>query len=76
MARESRLRRDLPVDIDVDAIWRIAEHIGATHKQFRAAYSRALKRTAATLRKKAMADLKDGLAARSLDLVRRHLLSS
>lgn len=52
MARESRLRRDLPVDIDVDAIWRIAEHIGATHKQFRAAYSRALKRTAATLRKK------------------------
>lgn len=62
MARESRLRRDLPVDIDVDAIWRIAEHIGATHKQFRTAYSRALKRTAATLRKKAMADLKDGLA--------------
>ncbi|KJL76980.1 hypothetical protein, partial [Enterobacter hormaechei] len=75
MARESRLRRDLPVDIDVDAIWRIAEHIGATHKQFRAAYSRALKRTAATLRKKAMADLKDGLAPRSLDLVRRRLLS-
>ncbi|UDV36788.1 hypothetical protein [Enterobacter hormaechei] len=29
MARESRLRRDLPVDIDVDAIWKIAEHIGA-----------------------------------------------
>lgn len=75
MARESRLRRDLPVDIDVDAIWRIAEHIGATHKQFQAAYSRALKRTAATLRKKAMADLKDGLAPRSLDLVRRRLLS-
>ena len=75
MARESRLRRDLPVDIDVDAIWRIAEHIGATHKQFRAAYSRALKRTAATLRKKTMADLKDGLAPRSLDLVRRRLLS-
>jgi len=75
MARESRLRRDLPVDIDVDAIWRIAEHIGATHKQFRAAYSRALKRTAATLRKKAMADLKDGLAPRSINLVRRRLLS-
>ena len=75
MARESRLRRDLPVDIDVDAIWRIAEHIGATHKQFRAAYSRALKRTAATLRKKAVADMKDGLAPRSLDMVRRRLLS-
>ncbi|HGL6841573.1 TPA: hypothetical protein ACKFTL_004226 [Citrobacter koseri] len=75
MARGSRLRRDLPVDIDVDAIWGIAESIGATQKQFRAAYSRALKRTAATLRKKAMADLKDGLAPRSINLVRRRLLS-
>lgn len=75
MARESRLRRDLPVDIDVKAIWRIAENIGATQKQFRAAYSRALRRTAATLRKKAMADLKDGLAPRSMNLVRRRLLS-
>ncbi|MFV5925977.1 hypothetical protein ACLIKC_02645 [Klebsiella aerogenes] len=75
MARETRLRRDLPVDIDVDAIWRIAEKVGATQKQFRAAYSRALRRTAATLRKKAMADLKTGLAPRSLNLVRRRLLS-
>lgn len=76
MARGSRLRRDLPVDIDVDAIWGIAESIGATQKQFRAAYSRALKRTAATLRKKAMADLKDGLAPRSINLVRRRLSCS
>lgn len=75
MARESRLQRDLPVDIDVNAIWGIAEQIGATQKQFRAAYARALSRTAATLRKKAMADLKDGLAPRSMDLVRRRLLS-
>lgn len=75
MARESRLQRDLPVDIDVNAIWGIAEQIGATQKQFRAAYTRALSRTAATLRKKAMADLKDGLAPRSMDLVRRRLLS-
>ncbi|MFU8706509.1 hypothetical protein [Klebsiella aerogenes] len=75
MARETRLRRDLPVDIDVDAIWRIAEKVGATQKQFRAAYSHALRRTAATLRKKAMADLKTGLAPRSLNLVRRRLLS-
>ncbi|EMF6669781.1 hypothetical protein RGI97_002806 [Serratia marcescens] len=75
MARESRLRRDLPVDIDVNAIWRIAKSIGATQKQFRAAYSRALRRTAATLRKKAMADLRDGLAPRSMNLVRRRLLS-
>lgn len=59
----------------MDVIWRIADSIGATQKQFRAAYSRALRRTAATLRKKAMADLKDGLAPRSMDLVRRRLLS-
>jgi len=75
MARERRLQRDLPVDIDVDAIWNIAKKIGATQNQFRAAYSRALSRTAATLRKKAMADLKDGLAPRSMNLVRRRLLS-
>ena len=74
MARGSRLRRDLPVDIDVDAIWQIADSIGATQKQFRAAYSRALRRTAATLRKKTLADLKDGLAPRSIGLVRRRLL--
>jgi hypothetical protein len=75
MARESRLRRDLPVDIDVGEIWQIAEQVGATHKQFRAAYSRALQRTAATLRKKALADLKDGLAPRSMAMVRKRLLS-
>ncbi|KAB8307258.1 hypothetical protein EH228_14740 [Erwinia endophytica] len=75
MARESRLRRDLPVDIDVSAIWRIAEKVGATQKQFRNAYSRALRRTAATLRKKAMADLKSGLAPRSLQMIRRRILS-
>ena len=66
MARGSRLRRDLPVDIDVDAIWQIADSIGATQKQFRAAYSRALRRTAATLRKKTLADLKDGLDRKSV----------
>lgn len=75
MARESRLRRDLPVDVDVNAIWRIAESLGATMHQYRLAYSRALKRTAATLRKKALADLKDGLAPRSMEMVRRRLLS-
>lgn len=75
MARGFRLRRDLPIDIDVDAIWQIADSIGATQKQFRAAYSRALRRTAATLRKKALSDLKDGLAPRSIGLVRRRLLS-
>lgn len=75
MARESRLRRNLPVDVDMAALKGIADHIGATKKQFRAAYSRALRRTAATLRKKALADLKSGLAPRSLNQVRRRLLA-
>ncbi len=75
MARDSRLRRDMLVDIDTSALWKIAEMAGATHKQYRNAYSRALKRTAATLRKQALADLKTGLAPRSLAMVRKRLLS-
>lgn len=58
MARDSRLRRDMLVDIDTGALWKIAEAAGATHKQYRNSYSRALKRTAVTLRKQALADLK------------------
>jgi len=75
MARDSRLRRDMLVDIDTGALWKIANGVGATHKQYRNAYSRALKRTAVTLRKQALADLKTGLAPRSLAMVRKRLLS-
>lgn len=75
MARDSRLRRDMLVDIDTGALWKIADAAGATHKQYRNAYSRALKRTAVTLRKQALADLKTGLAPRSLAMVRKRLLS-
>ncbi|WP_368900355.1 hypothetical protein [Mixta calida] len=75
MSRPTRLRRDLPVDIDTGALERIADEIGATQKQIRNAYTRALKRTAATLRKQALADLKTGLAPRSLNMIRRRILS-
>lgn len=75
MARASRIRRDLPVDIDIGAVWRIAESIGATQKQFRAAYSRALQRTATTLRKRAMIGVKEGIAPRSMAMVRKRLLA-
>jgi hypothetical protein len=51
MGRESRVKRNMLVDIDVQAIWKIAETVGATQKQFRNAYSRALVRTGATLRR-------------------------
>lgn len=65
MSRAPRVRRDLPVSLDVQALWRIAERLGANHKQFRNAYSRALQRTSATMRKKGKAALKAGLALRS-----------
>mgnify|MGYP001120946180 FL=1 len=75
MARTTRLRRDLPIDIDTLVLRNIALAVGATHKQYMTAYSRALKRTAATMRKRAMADIKDGLAPRSMAMVRKRLLS-
>lgn len=75
MARERRLQRDMLVDIDTKALLSIAVAVGANHKQYRSAYSRALQRTAVTLRKQAMADIKTGLAPRSLTMVRQRLLS-
>ena len=75
MARERRLQRDMLVDIDTKALLNIALAVGANHKQYRSAYSRALKRTAVTLRKQAMANIKTGLAPRSLTMVRKRLLS-
>ncbi|KQN46892.1 hypothetical protein ASE93_12335 [Serratia sp. Leaf50] len=73
--RERRLQRNLPVDIDLGALQKIAVSVRATHKQYMSAYGRALSRTAATLRKRAMADIKTGLAPRSLVMVRKRLLS-
>ncbi|WP_241609005.1 hypothetical protein [Rosenbergiella australiborealis] len=75
MARERRLQRDMLVDIDTKALLNIAVAVGANHKQYRSAYSRALQRTAITLRKQAMSDIKTGLAPRSLTMVRQRLLS-
>ncbi|MGK9012166.1 hypothetical protein ACRS9C_23115 [Serratia marcescens] len=75
MARESRLRRDLPFDIDLQVLQRIAVSAGANHKQYLRAYSRALNRTAATLRKRVVADMKAGIAPRNQSMIRRRLLS-
>ncbi|MEG3135520.1 hypothetical protein SC206_18340 [Rouxiella sp. T17] len=73
--RQSRLHRDLPVDLDLEAMLKISEILKATQQQYLSAYGRALNRTAATLRKRAMADIKSGLAPRNLTLVRKRLLS-
>ncbi|HHB1424460.1 TPA: hypothetical protein ACOQZT_000404 [Serratia odorifera] len=75
MARASRLQRNLPIDIDTDILREIAIAARANHTQYMRAYSRALNRTAATMRKRAMADIKSGLAPRSLAMVRKRLLS-
>ncbi len=75
MARESRLRRDLPIDIDIDVLTGIALVAGATHTQYLTAYSRALKRTAATVFKRARGDMKTNLGVRSDTLLRKRLLS-
>lgn len=75
MARAGRIQRNLPIDIDTDVLRDIAIAAGANHKQYMMAYSRALQRTAVTVRKRAMADLKSGLAPRSMAMVRKRLLS-
>lgn len=74
MARERRLSRDLPIDIDLSALKQIQGVLGATQKQFEMAYSRALKRTAVTLQKRARAEMKAGISPRSMNLVRRRLM--
>jgi hypothetical protein len=76
MARASRIRRNLLFDIDVDELRDIAAQAGATQHQFRLAYSRALKRTASKMRMKALAELKNGLAPRKMDMLRKRLFSS
>ncbi|AYO37226.1 hypothetical protein [Serratia sp. P2ACOL2] len=75
MARESRLRRNLPIDIDLQVLQRIAVAARANHKQYRNAYSRALKRTAVTVRKRAVEVMKTGIEPRSAAIIRRRLLS-
>ncbi|WP_337047266.1 hypothetical protein [Serratia liquefaciens] len=75
MARASRLRRDLPFDIDLQVLQRIAISAGANHTQYMRAYSRALNRTMTTLKKRVVGDMKAGIAPRNLSLIRKRLLS-
>lgn len=75
MARESRLRRNLPIDIDLQVLQQIAVAAGANHKQYRNAYSRALKRTLAKSLRSARGDLKAGLAPRDMKMIEKRVLS-
>lgn len=75
MAITAKSDRNLPVTVDVSALHVIARQIGATDKQYRAAYSRALQRTAVTLRRQMLSEMKTALAPRRSDTLRRRVLS-
>lgn len=60
---------------DLDELQGIARQAGATKKQMEMAYSRALSRTAVTLKKEAMKLMRDGLSLKSNAQLRKRLLS-
>lgn len=65
----------LQFDIDVGKLRTVADDLGASEKQYRAAFSRACTRTAATLRKMSARGLRDELKLRTLGILRRRLKS-
>lgn len=65
----------LHFDIDADGLEQIILDLGATEKQVKFAMSRALARTATTLRTMAARKLKDELALRTISLLRKRLKS-
>ncbi|MCW6024430.1 hypothetical protein K1Y37_16570 [Serratia marcescens] len=75
MARESRLRRNLPIDIDLQVLQKIAVAVGANHKQYRYAYTRALKRTLTKSLRSARGDFKAGVAPRDMKMMERRVVS-
>lgn len=60
-------------ELDVHELWKLQDELGATEKQFRSSLSRALRRTAATLRKEASKGLQDELQLRAAKYVRRRM---
>ena len=60
-------------DIDRDGIQRIARELGASERQVGMAISRALNRTAATMRRRAQAALAKGLDVRRANVLRKRL---
>lgn len=65
----------LHFDIDTRELTKVSEELGATPKQIKLAFSRALSRTAATLRKLSQKGLKDELQLRTLKFLRVRLKS-
>jgi len=63
----------LQFDIDAGEIRAIAREFGASNKQLKFAYSRALRRTATTMRSRARKGLKDRLGLRNAKEIRKRL---
>lgn len=61
------------LDLDVHELFKLQDDLGATEQQFRSALSRALRRTAGTIRKEASKGLQDELQLRAAKYVRRRL---
>lgn len=74
--REARTRRDALFDLDLGPLLELAATLQATQAQYMMAYSRALRRTGATLRKMALAEIKDGIAPRKLQRFRQRIFVS
>lgn len=73
--RPSRLRRDLLVDIDLGVALNIPAAAQATEDQLMMAYSRALRRTGDSLKSMALKMLKQGIAPKKVNMLRRRLLA-
>lgn len=73
--RAQRLRRHLPLDIDLGAVLAVPAVVAATEDQVRFAYTRAWRRTANTLQKRALQQLKTTLAPKKLRDIRRRILT-
>lgn len=65
----------LHFDINTESLHQIADELGASEKQYRAAFGRACSRTAATLRKMSSKGLKDELQLRAVGVLRKRLKS-
>lgn len=65
----------LHFDINVKSLRTVSDDLGASEKQYRAAFARACSRTAATLRKMSAKGLKNELQLRTLGSLRRRLKS-
>lgn len=65
----------LHFDINLDSLKQVSADLGASEKQFKAAFGRACARTAATLRKMSSKGLKDELQLRSISVLRKRLKS-